>query len=775
MMRSIFIAASAALLLFPRVLLAQGTKLWLESHYDDFEKGQPQNVAITSDGYLESGPELHSILVTPSSYLWAVASDSQGNAYLATGSPATVLKVAPDGKSSKLFSTKDLSVQAVAVARDGTVYAATLPSGKVYRIPAGQSNLDDTTATVAFDPAALASSPNSSRAPAKPASDSGSAQQNAGDQPDVSKSEQAKYVWDLAFDSEGALYIATGGPAAIYRVRTGSPNAKPELFFASDEQHLRCLLFEPDGNLIAGSDGTGLVYRIGKDGKGMVIFDAPKREVTALAESPDGRLYVASVGEKTKSNLPPLPVQGNASVTATITIVAPGSVQASHTNTLIPEGSEVDELSSQGAPRKLWAAHDDVVYALRFTPRGLLAATGNRGRIYRVAEDGTYTDLARASSGQATAFAPAPTGLWVATSNVGRLYRLDDEPTAGGSYESDVFDAGAFSTWGRAEINSTDGGSSGLYDFYARSGNVENPERNWSPWEKVANGARLSVPAARFVQWKAVLQPGARLSAVGIDYLQVNLAPVVDEVAVAPGARVNASSAEQPNPQPVTINLGQGQSDVTVVQNDSSGPLSGYKDRGAVTVRWSAHDDNGDRLVYSLYIRGDGEKDWRLLKSGINQTFYSFNSLQLPDGGYRVKVVASDAPSHPQGKGLTGEQQSDHFVIDTTPPAISSLTAKIEAERLHVTFRATDATSPIARAEYSVDAGPWQYIDPVGQLSDSTSEDYDFTAALKAPASPSANGGQAAPPAAADPGEHLVTVRVYDRYDNAVDAKTVVH
>jgi hypothetical protein len=83
-----------------------------------------------------------------------------------------------------------------------------------------------------------------------------------------------------------------------------------ELFFESDEQHIRCLLFEPNGNLIAGSDGGGLVYRIGKDRKGLVIYDAPKREVTALAESADGRLYVAAVGEKTKSTLPPLPVQG---------------------------------------------------------------------------------------------------------------------------------------------------------------------------------------------------------------------------------------------------------------------------------------------------------------------------------------------------------------------------------------------------------------------------------------------------------------------------------
>ena len=276
--------------------------------------------------------------------------------------------------------------------------------------------------------------------------------------------DQARYIWDLAFDAHGALYVATGGPAAIYRVDVSTDTPHAEIFFESDEQHIRCLLFEPNGDLIAGSDGGGLVYRIGKDRKGLVIYDAPKREVTALAESADGRLYVAAVGEKTKSALPPLPVQGVAVATATITIVTPGSVQASNNNGLIPDGSEIDELSPQGAPRKLWATREDVVYALHATPQGLLAATGNRGRIYRIHEDGSYVDLARAATGQATAFAAAPDGLYVATSNTGRLYKLEGQPAPQGTYLSDVLDSGVFSQFGRMEVNA-DGSTGDLRDL----------------------------------------------------------------------------------------------------------------------------------------------------------------------------------------------------------------------------------------------------------------------------------------------------------------------
>src|SRR5271170_3124470 len=97
MMPRVVTASLLALVVYPHFLPAQGTRLWVQSRYEDFEKGQPDSAAIASRGYLEAGPTLRSVLLTPSTYIWAVASDSQGNAYLATGSPATVLKISPAG------------------------------------------------------------------------------------------------------------------------------------------------------------------------------------------------------------------------------------------------------------------------------------------------------------------------------------------------------------------------------------------------------------------------------------------------------------------------------------------------------------------------------------------------------------------------------------------------------------------------------------------------------------------------------------------------------
>ena len=159
------VSALAGLAL-PQPSPAQGTHLWTQSQMDEFEKGTPQGVAITSDGHLRQGPGLTNLLTTPSTFVWSVAVDKSGVAYLGTGSPATVLRVGPDDKPFTLFETKDLSVQVVRFGPDGSLYAATLPSGKVYKLkPDATTKQDDSSATVVFDAARLDGTSDASPTP----------------------------------------------------------------------------------------------------------------------------------------------------------------------------------------------------------------------------------------------------------------------------------------------------------------------------------------------------------------------------------------------------------------------------------------------------------------------------------------------------------------------------------------------------------------------------------------------------------------------------------
>ncbi len=764
--------------------LAEGTRTWEQTKFGEFEKGTSHGIAIRSDGSLELAPAFKPLYTTPSTYIWSIAADKQGNVYAAAGSPARIYRVTPDGQTSIIFAPVELQVQSLVVDDKGVIYAATSPDGKVYKIqyqPAGSAAAKKT------EPAA-----SDTKAQDKPPVAVDPAYVSS-----VFFEPKTKYIWDLALDRQGRLYVATGDHGEIYRVEK---NGTGGLFFKSDEAHIRVIAFDPNGNLIAGSDGSGLVYRIGANGEGFVLYSAPKKEITALAIDPAGNIYAAGVGEKRAAAGPGVlpapqaypPVAAPATVQLNVATQPAGVAAIPIQPIPMPGvgtvgGSELYQIAPDGSPRRIWSSREDVVYALGIDPEGhLLAGTGNRARIFAITPDGEFTDLVKASATQVTAFAPAPMGgLFAATSNLGKIFLLGGSAVTEGSYESDVFDAHIFSRWGRAEVR-----GAGDFDLLARSGNVDNPDRNWSPWKKVdlRKDAEVDTPAARFIQWKVVLRPSkpaARIDSVTLKYLPKNVAPEVDDVVVQVGARFQ-SMPKTSGPESVSVNLSTpGQSSAQPAQRFDPAP-NATRDRDSIAVRWAAHDDNDDDLVYSLYYRGDGETRWKLLKDDIEDKFYSFDAALLPDGGYTVKVAASDAPSHSPDEALTAEKESAHFEVDTTPPRIEDLNGAVESGELHITFRASDNFSNIRRAEYSVDAGDWHFVEPVGRLSDARSENYDFAIPVPNGDTTTRPGGAPADPpdpivkkpaksAPAAPQEHVIVVRVWDGFDNSGAAKTVIH
>ncbi len=734
---------------------AEGTRTWEQSKFDELIKGTATGVAIRSAGGLELAPTFKSLYATPSTYIWAIAADGGGNVFAAAGAPARVYRITPDGKATIIFEPKELQVQALQIGAGGEIYAATAPDGKVYKI----EHKPDSKATKT-EASQAATSDKESPKSGVDASWSSS----------VYFEPSTKYIWDLALDKSGNLYVATGDHGEIFRV---TPKGEHSVFFKSDETHIRVLVFDAQQNLIAGSDGSGLIYRISPAGEGFVLYSAPKKEITALALDREGNIYAAAVGEKrggsgTSSSgmaallsmasgtpgagAPQVPGMTITTAPTAPAITGPFPFPGGGSN----GGSDVYRIAPDGSPTRLWTSHDDIVYALAFDSQGhLLAGTGNRGHVFAITGPDDFSDLLKAAASQVTAFAKAPGGgIYAATSNLGKLFVLGPGPEAQGTYESDVFDARIFSRWGRVEFRGV-----GNVDLFARSGNVDNPDRNWSPWKKIDLGKEdeTGIPAARYAQWKAVLyagNPAPLVDSVALNYLPKNVAAEIDDVTVQVGVKY----------QPLPKAAGSLGSDSSITSGSHfETPTPSSHDRDSVGVKWSAHDENDDQLVYSIYYRGDGQKRWLLLKTDITDKAYSFDASLLPDGGYVVKVVASDAPSHSPGEALTASKESRRFEVDTTPPRIENLSATAEGDQIHVAFHAVDGFSPIKRAEYSVDAGEWKYVEPVGQLSDAKTENYDF----KATPEVTKDGGGSS--------EHVVVVRVYDRYDNMGAAKTMIH
>jgi hypothetical protein len=312
-------------------------------------------------------------------------------------------------------------------------------------------------------------------------------------------------------------------------------------------------------------------------------------------------------------------------------------------------------------------------------------------------------------------------------------------------------------------------------EFFVRSGNTEDPGKEWSRWfgPYARAGSAVEAPSARFFQWKAIIhdgRPGDGINWVSLAYLPRNVAPVIDSIVLQdPGVRAQGttivSSGQAPSvalKMPATPNAPNVFIAQTTTPAKFEQPPQGFREKGYQSVLWSAHDDNDDDLHYAVYYRGENEHEWKLLKDKLEQKFYSWDTTSFADGAYYLKIVASDAPSNPPAVALKTERESERFEVDNTPPIIEGLKVSQGVQSGSravqfvntITFTGHDAASGVDRAQYSLDGGEWILVSPKGAVSDAPEESYDFAVT------------------ALSPGEHTVAVRIYDRFENVGSAKT---
>ena len=159
-------------------------------------------------------------------------------------------------------------------------------------------------------------------------------------------------------------------------------------------------------------------------------------------------------------------------------------------------------------PEKLWTGAQDLVYALALDANGhLLIGSGNKGNLVPRGNTLALFDAGELSRGAGHRAAAGNDGtLYAATGNVGKVFRVGPGIEPEGTIESDVFDTGGFSTWGR--LTAAGDLHGGTIALSARSGNLDRPQQNWSPWSTPLTGpegGQITAPSARFVQWKATL------------------------------------------------------------------------------------------------------------------------------------------------------------------------------------------------------------------------------------------------------------------------------
>jgi hypothetical protein len=541
-----------------------------------------------------------------------------------------------------------------------------------------------------------------------------------------------------------------------------APDGKAGLLYQSPQRHVRAMALDAGGNLLIGTEPNGTIARIRirhseagalpTAGPVSVLLETGAKEITSLFTGSDGVVYASAVGTFSESPLAGPGMQGSKSMEA-----PPGSTGGSILYRILPDG----------AAEQMWSSHEDIVYAGRLTPDGkILLGIGNHGLLLRIEDQNSFATIASTNTGQVTGMIVQADGkVLVSTANPGKIFRLASQVEGEGSFESIVFDAKAPARWGRITW-SLDGESKGgnRVSFFVRCGNTSDPEDNWSPWQgPYQSGQNVECQVARFAQWRAVFASGGgapRIAGVSLAYLPKNIRPVVDEIVLqSPGVEVQGTSWNSVDTKMAALRRPGGSPSASIFAVVAAPPpdnLQGTIHKGFQSVLWNAHDDNGDDLAFSVYCQREGEEQWTLLKSGIMQRFYSWSTANMPDGLYRLKIMASDEASNPAADALQSERISETFQVDNTPPSVSDLHINNTNNLFHLLFQATDSRSIISSAEFSIDSGPWKVAFPVGLLSDANSESYDI--ALNS----------------VTPGEHTFKVRVYDEFENIATAATQV-
>ena len=710
---------------------AVDTKTWEQASMEDFDQGTLRHLSLSSDGRLTVAPRVREVYDSSLAVLWSVARDSKGTIYAGGGSlggsRAKLFSIDPQGRGKLLAELDGIAVQAIAIDRQDRVYAATSPDGKVYRIDSTGK------AEVFYDP-------------------------------------KTKYIWALAFAKNGDLYVATGDRGEIHRV---TPAGAGSVFFRTEEAHARSMTVDAMDNLIVGTEPSGLILRVtpaGPTGQGFVLYQAPKREITAVAVGADGAIYAAGAGNRTTAPVaapaavgaPPQPAPQTPPPPGTVQIVGPSPIPVALpilASQAVAGGSEIYRIQADGYPRRIWSHPQDLVYALAFDAQGrLLAGTGNRGNLYRIDGDYSYTRLLNVEPTQITGLLRAPEGrLYAVTGNIGNVIAIGPELEPSGTFESDVLDAGGFSYWGHVGKQPE---AADRTVIETRSGNVGRAQRNWSPWAPLNQG-RVASPPARFLQYRATLNGtngNTELSDVSIAYQMKNVAPVVAQVEITPPnyrfPSPLALATTVPNPTlslpPITLSTTRRPPPSAGISQDPGNTPSLTFAKGQIGARWLAEDDNGDALQFKVEIRGVNETAWKLLRDKVRERYLSWDSTAYADGKYVLRVTASDAPSNPPDQALTGLRESEPFLIDNTPPEITFGPAG------SLQFHAKDAMSTLGEAEYSVNGGDWIVVEPTTRLTDSQEHDYHITL----PNRPT--------------GEVTVAVRVEDAYGNQAVAQTVL-
>jgi hypothetical protein len=394
--------------------------------------------------------------------------------------------------------------------------------------------------------------------------------------------------------------------------------------------------------------------------------------------------------------------------------------------------STVFKLDQDRIPQVLWTSNQSQVFSMATWKDQLLLGTGNRSRIFSIplSERGREADpfsvLQDLGAAQVTSLLPAGADIMAVASNPAEVHLLSDAQATEGTLDSPPLRAKPIADWGRMYLESEIPSGTGA-DIQFRVGSTETPDSTWGPWSPpLRSGERPQMKPTRFAQFRIKLTSNRgggtpTVEGIKVHYANRNLAPVWKNIDVMPPGVV---LQRQGPPDDIGIERIPLEIQKLVPALGWGGAEKRSYRRGAQAFVFRTDDPNGDQLNYQIRLvpeRGSAielEKAWA-------ENFFTFDTLPVPDGRYRLEVTATDAPSQPFNAALTSTWRTNPFVIDHTPPTIPELTAVAEGDSVRVRFLAKDDGSTIKEAAVSADGENWLLVLPEDGIFDQKEESFN--------------------------------------------------
>jgi hypothetical protein len=525
----------------------------------------------------------------------------------------------------------------------------------------------------------------------------------------------AEHVWQLAYDPKAqALYAATGPEGKLFRV---GQNGDAQVFFDAEEQQLMSVAVAPDGSVYTGASDKAKLYKVTAPGRASVVYDFGRTEVRAVAVAKNGDVYAIANEIKPGSQLPAR--QARNSDSAPAAPVTPAN-PAKGKGTLF-------RFSPDGRPDQLLEDGDEHYTSLSIGDDGRpYVGTGVEGRVYSVDENHNSVLVADLDERQVTALVIGNKQGYVVGSDPAVVHPIKGVGGPDAIWTSKVLDAGIRARFGRMEWEAT-----GALQLSTRSGNTREPDETWSAWSKeVEVPSKVESPPARYFQVRARFAKDVKavLTDVDVSFVTDNLRAVVTEITAK-------NNSERPGNDELKA---------------SGGPV-GRKPDPTLNITWKVDNPDKDELRYRLKYRLVGSNTWYDLtkpNERLSKESYSWDTSDLPEGRYRIKVVATDELSNPADRVTSDQMESGVVLVDNTPPVVEGL--KLVGRRLQATV--IDGVGPVTRVEVSVaGSDEWRPLSANDGIFDEQRETVDVDLSQILPAGPA-----------------LVSVRAYDGADNFV-------